>query len=121
MDIKDIRLVNLKALVAEFETIAQVARQSDTNEAYLSHILNGVLLPSGRPRGVGHALARKLEQGCGKPTGWMDHPHPNGDGAIQRIEASSLEELAGILGELETGALHKLITDALAQHAKKAS
>jgi len=37
MDIKEIRLLNLQALVREFGTIAQVGRNSDTNEAYLSH------------------------------------------------------------------------------------
>ncbi|OQS41149.1 hypothetical protein B0T39_09320 [Chromobacterium haemolyticum] len=120
MRVEDIRLDNLRTLVTEMSTIAAVAQVADTSPSYLSQILNRVPSRTGKPRDVGPDLARKLEQGCGKPMGWMDHPHPIGSGGqVQRIEASSLEELASILGELETNTLHKLITDALAQHAKK--
>jgi hypothetical protein len=75
MDNKQIRLENLKILVTENRTIAAVAKLADTAEAYLSQILNSVPLPSGKTRGVGDELARKLESGCGKPVGWMDQRH----------------------------------------------
>lgn len=42
---------------------------------YLSQILNGVKSSTGKARGVGDKLARKLEEGCGKEVGWMDKPH----------------------------------------------
>ncbi|WP_229205961.1 S24 family peptidase [Duganella sp. Leaf126] len=42
---------------------------------YLSQILNGAKSSTGTPRGVGDALARKLEAGCGKEEGWMDREH----------------------------------------------
>jgi len=42
---------------------------------YLSQILNGSKSSTGTPRGVGDALARKLENGCGKELGWMDRSH----------------------------------------------
>lgn len=42
---------------------------------YLSQIINGARSSTGTPRGIGDALARKLELGCGKDVGWMDKPH----------------------------------------------
>lgn len=42
---------------------------------YLSQILNGAKSSTGTPRGVGDALARKLENGCGKEVGWLDRQH----------------------------------------------
>lgn len=85
MDIKQIRLKNLRALFTEMGSIANVARASGTAEAYLSQISNGVPLPSGRPRGVGDALARKLEVGCSKPRGWMDASHDSESNQSQLV------------------------------------
>ncbi|XYJ11795.1 S24 family peptidase [Telluria sp. B2] len=72
---KELRLQNLRALVAEFKTAEAVAQMADTNAMYLSQILNGAKSSAGNARGVGDKLARKLEQGCGKEVGWMDRPH----------------------------------------------
>lgn len=71
----DIRLTNLRILVGEYLTIAAVAEASGTSEKYLSQILNASPLPSGKPRQVGNNLARRLEEGCLKPVGWMDTDH----------------------------------------------
>jgi phage repressor protein C with HTH and peptisase S24 domain len=72
---KELRLENLRALVAEFKTADAVAKLADTNAMYLSQILNGAKSSAGNARGVGDKLARKLEEGCGKEIGWMDRPH----------------------------------------------
>lgn len=72
---KELRLENLRALVAEFKTAEAVAQRAETNAMYLSQILNGAKSSTGNARGVGDKLARKLEQGCGKEEGWMDRPH----------------------------------------------
>jgi len=72
---KQIRLENLRSLVKEFRTAEEVARRADTAPMYLSQILNGAKSSTGRERGVGDALAKKLEIGCDKPEGWMDMPH----------------------------------------------
>lgn len=72
---KELRLENLRALVAEFKTAEAVAQLADTNAMYLSQILNGAKSSTGNARGVGDKLARKLEEGCGKDVGWMDRPH----------------------------------------------
>ena len=72
---KELRLENLRHLVAEFKTIEAVAQRAGTAPVYLSQILNGVKSSTGTARGVGDSLARKLENGCDKEVGWMDRPH----------------------------------------------
>lgn len=72
---KELRIENLRALVREFKTADAVAQLAGTAPMYLSQILNGAKSSTGTPRGVGDALARKLEAGCGKEVGWLDRPH----------------------------------------------
>jgi len=79
MDIKQIRLRNLRSLISESGTIANLARLSETAPAYLSQILNSLPTSTGKPRSVGDKLARKLEQALNKPYGWMDRDHENAD------------------------------------------
>jgi len=69
-----VRLARLEMLISEFGSIVAVADRAETARAYLGQIRNGVLSSVGRPRGIGDALARRLESGCGKPRGWMDTP-----------------------------------------------
>lgn len=104
------RLNRLKQLIAEYDTIVAVAEAAGVSEKYLSQILNGTPLPSGNPRGVGDALATKLELGCGKTIGWMDtldgpgktpeRPAPlQGEEAelIRRFKATSAKHRTAIL------------------------
>lgn len=72
---KELRLENLRALIAEFKTAEAVAQRASTAPMYLSQILNGAKSSTGKARGIGDALARRLEEGCGKEPGWMDRPH----------------------------------------------
>lgn len=74
MNIRAIRVENLKLLVREFESIAEVARRGETSEKYLWQIIKGVVQRN-NPRSVGDALAARLEHGCDKPAGWMDQNH----------------------------------------------
>lgn len=79
MDTKEIRFKNLELLIREFGSAATVARKAGTSPAYISQILTRTLTPKGEERGVGPTLARKLEEGCGKPRGWMDQIQHNAD------------------------------------------
>ena len=40
--------------------------------AYISQLKNRSLTGSGKPRNVGTDIARQLEDGMGKPPGWLD-------------------------------------------------
>lgn len=72
--VADLRRENLDLLVAELGTLAAVAEAAGTTSVYLSQVRNRTLdVKSGRPREMGAAMARRLEDACGKPTGWMDH------------------------------------------------
>ena len=75
MNIKQIRIKNLEALVEEAGSAAELARRSDTSAAYLSQIFTGTQTASGSSRGVGSKLARKIESGMDRPEGWMDKEH----------------------------------------------
>jgi phage repressor protein C with HTH and peptisase S24 domain len=82
---KETRLQNLKRLVQEMKTIEAAARAAGTSPAYLSQILNGAKSSTGQARGVGDALARKLEVGCGKPEGWLDVAQPDDRDNIEKL------------------------------------
>lgn len=74
--IAEIRLANLRQLIHEAGKAAELSRRLDNvPPTYLSQITTGVLTPSGKPRGVGPILARKLEAAMHKPRGWMDQVH----------------------------------------------
>lgn len=73
--VEEIRLDNLNALVREFGSIAKLAKKAGTPPNYISQIRKRVPSKTGNPRDVGSDLARKLEEGCSKERGWMDHDH----------------------------------------------
>lgn len=85
MLISEIRLLNLKALIAQEGTIAAVAEKSNTSPAYLSQIINSVPSSTGTPRSIGNGLARKIEEGFFFKKGWMDAPHDS-DEPNQRLK-----------------------------------
>jgi len=60
-----IRRQNLLRLIAECGSTRGLAVKTGTVDTLLSAILS-------RRRGMGDDLAAKLEQGTGKPFGWMD-------------------------------------------------
>ncbi len=72
---EQVRLNNLEILIAEAGSATKVAQLAGTSESYLSQVRRKMRTQSGTPRSLGNELAAKLEQGLGKPTGWMDEPH----------------------------------------------
>lgn len=59
---------NLQRLVDDFESIADLARAAETPRPHLSACLAGA-------KGIGDALAAKLEIAGAKAAGWMDEDH----------------------------------------------
>jgi SOS-response transcriptional repressor LexA len=81
VDTHSIRLENLQCLISEAGTKAELARRTGVSEAYLSQITSDKI-----GRNVGKDIARRLEKGMHKPTGWMDVPHPDRDSAQTAIQ-----------------------------------
>lgn len=59
------RRLNLLALIAEEGGVTSLARLVGTPKSHLSAMSTG-------ERGMGDALAAKIEEKCGKPPGWLD-------------------------------------------------
>ena len=74
-----IRLRNLEILIAQAGSAARLARACDTNSSYLSQVRHQTPNEKGTPRTLGNRMAEKLEKAMGKPSGWMDTPHADGE------------------------------------------
>lgn len=72
---EDIRLNNLEILIAEAGSATKLAQSACTSESYISQVRRKMRTAKGTPRGIGDQLSARLEQGMGKPQGWMDEPH----------------------------------------------
>lgn len=103
MNVKEIRLANLRVAIAEVGSIAEVARRSDVSEKNLSQILNGFLNSAGNRRSIGDKLAAKLEIGLKRPPGWMDRLHTGDTEALDerflRADAATRALVAIALSE----------------------
>lgn len=62
-------------LIEEFGTQLNISCICKVSVAYLSHIRTQARKKNGKIATMGSELARKLEQGLGKPVGWMDVNH----------------------------------------------
>ena len=72
----ELRLENLETLVQEAGSAAALARASGVSPEYLSQIRNRAIdKKTGKARNLGNQAARRLEDGMGKPLGWMDTSH----------------------------------------------
>ncbi len=72
MDISDIRRANLRILIAEVGSKAELGRRIGKPANYLSQVES----KTGRQsRSIGPTLARKLERATERDPGWMDQDH----------------------------------------------
>lgn len=111
--VADIRLQNLERLVAEFGTLAAVAERGGTSSIYLSQIRNKAKdAKTGRPREMGSGMARKLEEGTGKPWGWMDSEHSQQDEAPKdRVSIDEAELIAAFRALRDDETSRRLLLD----------
>jgi hypothetical protein len=80
LDIQTIRLANLLLLLKECGqergAAAKLSRLTGVPQPYISQLKNqAVHSARGTKRTMGDPTARALEEGMGKPRGWMDHDH----------------------------------------------
>lgn len=54
---------------------AKLSRLTGVKPPIISQLRKRTYYPNGVERTMGDDIARKLEAGMGKQTGWMDHPH----------------------------------------------
>ena len=81
---KDIRHENFLKLIAEAGNVSKLARKCGyANPASLHQLRTRLAKQETGSRGISHVLAAKLEEGMGKPKGWMDQRH--------RVKAASNE------------------------------
>lgn len=67
MNIRETRRRRLEELIDEFGSLKAIADRAGLNPDWLSQIRTD-------HAGMGHQTARRLDDGCGKPKGWMDTP-----------------------------------------------
>jgi SOS-response transcriptional repressor LexA len=91
MDAKEIRLRNLRELIREAGGQRKLAALARVNPAYLSQILS-----ARTRRQMGDVVARRLEQGTGKPHGWMDTLHPGPRAASRPYRVPERAAAAGV-------------------------
>ena len=92
-DIAEIRIDNLERLVVEMGTLTRVADAAQTTPIYLSQVRRrSAKQETGKQRTMGSEIARRIEAGCKKPSGWMDHDHTIADEGLRLVtDASSAE------------------------------
>lgn len=91
--IAEIRHRNLLVLLEEAGSAKKLADKTGVPAAYISQVRHRAKTPSGKPRGIGDRVVRQLEEGMGKPVGWMD-----------RADLSPAErELLDVFRELSDG------------------
>jgi hypothetical protein len=72
----EIRRDNLLIAIARFKTTAALAVAAKVSAAYLSQIKNRTPeSKTGKPKGMGDDVARRIEEALNEPEGWMDVQH----------------------------------------------
>lgn len=73
--VKENRYNNLLRLVEEAGSMVRLEERTGVTANYLRQIKNKNVIQNGKPKGIGDKIAAKLEDGMGKPRGWLDQQH----------------------------------------------
>lgn len=123
--IDEIRRENLLLAIERHKTITALAEKAGVSAAYLSQIKNRTPeSKTGKPKGMGDAMARKLERAIGEGHGWMDVEHA--DNSAPDYHNSGVSDLGKkrhskrLISEYGTGAERNLSdTEELPQPTEK--
>jgi hypothetical protein len=102
------RCANLARLVSEFGGAKAFALLVGTPDSHISALRAG-------KRGIGDALAAKIERRCDKPVGWMDKAHEPAASAAHEPERSLEFDVLRALRELPPGQRLRIAADVVAQ------
>ena len=96
--VKELRVINLKALIRKHQTQKNLSIAIDMATTQISGILNNV-------RSMGEKRARKIEDKLSLPDGWMDQDHtvnePLLNDVIRKLKQVHPDSLPIILGAIE--------------------
>lgn len=85
----EIRRENARRLAAEIGSPADLARRLEMSDSQM-----GQLIGRNPIRNIGPKIARRIEEVCGRPTGWLDVDHgdvaPGSLAEFQRREAKAI-------------------------------
>lgn len=73
--VKANRYNNLLRLIEEAGSMVRLEERTGITANYLRQIKNKNVIQNGKPKGIGDKIAGKLEDGMGKPRGWLDQNH----------------------------------------------
>jgi len=95
---QQLRVINARHLASAFGTKKEFCEATHLQLSQYSHLLG----ENARAK-VGDIVARKIEEGCGKPAGWLDINHEGGKDSNQELITIDLavETLIAMRKELE--------------------
>lgn len=116
MDLLTIHRANLQQLLTEVGgKAARLAELTGVPSAYISQLKNATPhAQTGKVRGFGRETLRKLEDGMGKPRGWMsiDHTTPASPRELNALEGQ-LIGLFRVLNDADQNSLIEELTQRL--------
>lgn len=90
----EIRRDNTRRLAAEIGSPADLARRLEMSDSQMGQLIGR------RPvRNIGPKIARRIEEVCGRPTGWLDIDH--GDVAPSSLREFQQREAKAIIDSLD--------------------
>lgn len=119
--VKENRYDNLLLLLEEAGSMPRLEERTGISANYLRQIKNKNAIQNGKPKGIGDKIAAKLEDGMGKPRGWLDKAHTKAENAPEQVyladnlkflmQKKSIHSLAALArcAHLEESALHDLL------------
>lgn len=90
----EIRRDNARRLAAEIGSPADLARRLEMSDSQM-----GQLIGRNPVRNIGPKIARRIEEVCGRPTGWLDIDH--GDVAPSSLREFQQREAKALIDRLD--------------------
>ncbi len=109
-DIDDIRRDNLRIIERELGGPSGAARTIGMSPAQFTNLRDGAKdSKTGKPRGMRKETARKIEERCHKPVGWLDLSHNNdAPSSLTSRQHALLDLFEGLTAEQQEAEIRRL-------------